>query len=51
MAKPGPDPISKDECRDALRLATERLGHPPTFRKHRSRGQRNPPYRLVGRRL
>jgi len=32
MAKPGPDPISKDECRGALRLATERLGHPPTLR-------------------
>lgn len=36
MAKPGPDPISKDECRDALRLATERLGHPPTLREYRS---------------
>ena len=36
MAKPGPDPISKDECRDALRLATKRLGHPPTVREYRS---------------
>jgi hypothetical protein len=38
MAKPGPDPIGKEECRKGLEKAVQRLGHSPSIREYRSLG-------------